>query len=207
MGGTSMAMQRWAKEPAFYRDRPIVQGDILDIGPGQDPLARFAPMFPQARHWVSLDHNPMDGYSTERIEGDATEGAELLAPRQFDLVFSSHSLEHLDDPSGALRIWWRLVKPGGHLVVIVPSWVHYERCIWPPSKNQDHRTAWVLYLPPEARPLPFIRGLVNEVGNLGGIILRTITLDAGFKHGEEDQTRDGSCESGIEIVAQKPETV
>lgn len=202
MGGTSMAMQRWAKEPAFYRDRPIVQGDILDIGPGQDPLARFAPMFPQARHWVSLDHNPMDGYSTERIEGDATEGAELLAPRQFDLVFSSHCLEHLWDPSKALYLWWNLVKPGGHLVVIVPSWQHYERCIWPASKNADHKTAWVLY--DGGRPMPFIRGLVNEVGKLPQAnLLRALTLDAGFKYGEEDQTRDGSCESGLEVVVQR----
>lgn len=213
MGGTDMAVLRWAKEPQFYEKR-VVQGRVLDIGPGVSPLAKFASQFSQALHYSSLDHQILESYSNERILGDATDGAEKLAPTQWDLVFSSHCLEHIDDPSRALRAWWDLVRPGGHLMVIVPTWVHYERLVWPPSKNSDHRTAWVMYLQATDRPLidlwgrAYMRGAMNEVGVLpGATVHRAITLDEGFIPGPEDQTASLThpCESGIEVVAQKAE--
>ena len=203
MGGTSMAIRRWAKEPWFYRDRVFHRGTVLDIGPGFDPLAGFYPMFPLIERWTVLDHQIQPQTEMcEQITGDATEGAEALQPRQFDSVFSSHCIEHMVDPSRSLRAWWDLVKPGGHLVVIAPSWVHYEREIWPPTKNTDHKTAWVLHMTSEF-PHPFVRGLVNECGKLGGTILRATTLDENWKPGEFDQTSDHSCECGLEVVVQK----
>ena len=39
----------------------------------------------------------------------------------FDLVTASHVLEHLEDDEAALTEWTRLIKPGGHLLVLLPS--------------------------------------------------------------------------------------
>jgi SAM-dependent methyltransferase len=39
----------------------------------------------------------------------------------FDVVTSSHALEHLTDPVGALSHWRNLLTPGGRLVVAVPN--------------------------------------------------------------------------------------
>lgn len=38
-----------------------------------------------------------------------------------DYLVASHVLEHVDDPVSALKNWIRVVKPGGHVVVIVPD--------------------------------------------------------------------------------------
>jgi SAM-dependent methyltransferase len=116
-------------------------------------------------------------------------------------VFSSHCIEHMVDPTRALKAWWDLVKPGGHLVVIAPSWGHYERKVWPPRFNTDHKTAWDLYLTGEVES--FRRGLVNECGSLGGTIIRALTLDEHWRPGEFDQTSTHESESSFEVVVQK----
>lgn len=38
----------------------------------------------------------------------------------YDAVLSSHVLEHLANPIGALSEWRRVVRPGGHVLLIVP---------------------------------------------------------------------------------------
>lgn len=39
----------------------------------------------------------------------------------FDYLIAAHVLEHADDPIQAMKNWVRVVKPGGHLLVIVPD--------------------------------------------------------------------------------------
>ncbi len=50
------------------------------------------------------------------------EGGDLgaLPAGSYDAVLSSHVVEHLADPIGALRGWVRIVRPGGHLLLVVP---------------------------------------------------------------------------------------
>lgn len=48
---------------------------------------------------------------------------------RYDLLLSSHCLEHLANPLGALREWRRVTRPGGHLVLILPD----------PARTFDHR--------------------------------------------------------------------
>ncbi len=38
----------------------------------------------------------------------------------YDVLLASHVLEHLADPLTALREWRRVVRPGGHVLLIVP---------------------------------------------------------------------------------------
>jgi SAM-dependent methyltransferase len=38
----------------------------------------------------------------------------------YDAILASHVLEHLANPLGALAEWRRVVRPGGHLLLIVP---------------------------------------------------------------------------------------
>lgn len=74
----------------------------------------------------------------DRADGDAQFMAGL-ADESFDLVFSAHCLEHLHDPLEGLLNWWRLVKPGGHLILIVPDEDRYEQRCWPSAFNPDHK--------------------------------------------------------------------
>jgi SAM-dependent methyltransferase len=52
-----------------------------------------------------------------------------LADESFDFVVSSHCLEHLANPLGALQEWHRVTRTGGCLVVILPD----------PTRTFDHR--------------------------------------------------------------------
>jgi SAM-dependent methyltransferase len=45
--------------------------------------------------------------------GEVTDGA-------YDAVLASHVLEHLANPLGALGEWRRVVRPGGHILLVVP---------------------------------------------------------------------------------------
>lgn len=51
-----------------------------------------------------------------------------------DFVISSHVLEHFYDPIKALKEWYRVIKKGGYIFMIVP---HKKRCF---DKNRERTT-------------------------------------------------------------------
>jgi SAM-dependent methyltransferase len=61
------------------------------------------------------------------------EGSDLgfIESGRYDAALSSHVLEHLADPIGALSEWLRVLRPGGHMLIVLP---HKEGCA-------DHRRA------------------------------------------------------------------
>jgi SAM-dependent methyltransferase len=98
-------------------ERAVVRGRVLDIGAGGDPITPDA---------IAFDIDSGDANFITAFE-----------PSSFDLVYSSHCLEHLDDPRRTILNWWSLVKPGGHLFVIVPDEDLYEQGVFP-SRFSDH---------------------------------------------------------------------
>ena len=46
---------------------------------------------------------------------------EQLADHRYDLVLSSHCLEHVANPLAALREWRRVTRPDGRLVLVLPD--------------------------------------------------------------------------------------
>ena len=85
-------------------------GDGIDIGAGDDSLGRYQQMFPAMRSCRAWD----------LADGDA----QFLAgvpDRAFDFIHSSHCLEHLVNPVQAMQNWLRVLKPGGHAVLMVPD--------------------------------------------------------------------------------------
>lgn len=68
----------------------------------------------------------------------------------FRVVYASHILEHLEDYPSALLNWWRILKQGGHLIIVVPHRDLYEKKSQPPSRwNPDHK--W-FFLPDQDDP-------------------------------------------------------
>jgi SAM-dependent methyltransferase len=43
-----------------------------------------------------------------------------VADDSYDALLTSHVIEHLANPIGALREWSRVVRPGGHVLLVVP---------------------------------------------------------------------------------------
>ena len=69
------------------------------------------------------------------------EGATFpFADGSFDTIYSSHCFEHIPDWLGVLRDWYRLLKVGGYLVIVVPHQLLFERKRSLPSPiNPDHK--------------------------------------------------------------------
>lgn len=108
-----------------------LHGYGIDIGAGPDPL-RLPPGTGEVRAWDVGD-------------GDA-QYMEGVADASYDFVYSSHALEHMRDVATALGNWCRILKPHGHLYVVVPDFTLYEQHRWPSRWNPDHKhsfSTWV----------------------------------------------------------------
>jgi SAM-dependent methyltransferase len=119
MKETSKLKKIWSKEELRY-----FQGKGIDIGCGGDPIFENV-------------------YKFDLQQGDANEISQFVQ-NQFDFVYSSHCLEHMNDPQHSMREWWKLVKPGGYLIVIVPDEDLYEQGIFPSTSNPDHKATFTI---------------------------------------------------------------
>jgi SAM-dependent methyltransferase len=104
---------------------PYLHGKILDIGAGVDPITPEALVF-------------------DKAQGDAQVLDQYFPSESFDTVFSSHCLEHMPNPRQAIQAWFSLVKPGGHLITIVPDEDLYEQGHFPSIFNSDHKATFTL---------------------------------------------------------------
>jgi SAM-dependent methyltransferase len=96
---------------------------VLDVGCGDGRLlAAFSALGHDGVGTERGSDHPRAGAAggcLEIREGDLTDGS--LAAASFDLCIYWHVLEHLHDPRASLLEAWRLLKPGGRLVVAVPN--------------------------------------------------------------------------------------
>jgi SAM-dependent methyltransferase len=104
--------------------RSFLKGKGIDIGCGPDPVFKNVLRF-------------------DVEQGDANEITKFVN-EEFDFVFSSHCLEHMNNPYNAIQEWWKLVRPGGHLFVIVPDEDLYEQGHFPSRFNPDHKSTYTI---------------------------------------------------------------
>jgi SAM-dependent methyltransferase len=174
-------------------------GDGIDIGSGPDPLAQYHEFFPLMKSCRAWDLK----------DGDAQLMAGV-ADASFNFVHSSHCLEHLRDPREALAHWLRILKPGGHLVCVVPDEDLYEQGVFPSTFNADHKHTFTLHKRKSWSPVS-----VNLFDLLQGLepasrVLRIELLDATYRYrlaaqpGKRiDQTMTPVGECAIEFVVQR----
>lgn len=105
-------------------ERSILSGKGIDIGCGPDPLSPDVKAF-------------------DLKDGDANEITKYV-DEVFDFVYSSHCLEHMREPTKAILEWWKLVRPGGHLFILVPDEDLYEQGVFPSRFNSDHKATFTI---------------------------------------------------------------
>lgn len=66
----------------------------------------------------NIDHNTKDLYTLDE-QLPAKAGT-------FDVVYSSHCLEHVHDPIKAIKCWSKMLKPMGLLILYLPDSRHYN---------------------------------------------------------------------------------
>jgi SAM-dependent methyltransferase len=174
---TSKAKERRRREGFF---EIFCQGRGLDIGYGGDLLAE------NCRGWDIED-------------GDA-QTLEGLKDREFDFVYSSHTLEHVDNVESTLRNWYRVLKPGGYLILYLPDRNLFEKKRTLPSRwNETHRHFFLLdrdELPDTVGVIPLIERALS-----GYQILQARVCDEGYESmGPKGHSKG---EYSIEVIIRK----
>lgn len=79
-----------------------------------------------------------DGYDKSTPGYD---GLHIPVPdNHYNWLYSSHTLEHIDNWVATIQEWYRVVKPGGHIITVVPHRDLYEKKTGLPSRwNGDHK--------------------------------------------------------------------
>lgn len=127
-------------------EQEILLGDGIDIGCGDDPITDRVAKF-------------------DMEDGDANE-IDKYVNKEFDFVFSCHCLEHMHNPKAAFESWLKIIKPGGHLILVIPDEDLYEQGYFPSLFNSDHKSTFTLSKNKSWSPNSYnILDLVNSVKN------------------------------------------
>ena len=100
--------------------------EVLDAGCGAGGLIRrLAPLQPAWR-WTGIDVSPLAcELARGRCAAEIREGSILELPfsnASFDAVVSADVIYHVQDDGGALREFFRVLRPGGIVVINVPAY-------------------------------------------------------------------------------------
>lgn len=98
-------------------------GDVLDYGAGVGNLAGLLEAMGIFRSITAAD---IMGRPPELPDGIAWVACDLNSPtplpgNSFDAVVSAEVIEHLENPRAVTREWFRLLKPGGGVLLSTPN--------------------------------------------------------------------------------------
>ena len=100
-------------------------GRVLDAGCGSMPYKRLT--FDGVTDWVGLDVREGVG----DIDADMCEMTDEVPDESFDSVVCLDALQYVTAPQRAIREFYRVLKPGGRLLLIVPN-----------SQEDDRSALW-----------------------------------------------------------------
>lgn len=176
-GETTRCHARREREGFFEK---YCHGEGLDVGYGGDVIT------PMAAGW---DLRNGDAQYLAGVEDES-----------FDFVYSSHCIEHMFNVRVALQNWFRVVKPGGYLLLYLPHRDLYEKRKTLPSLfNPDHKHMFLI----GRREMPDTLDIVEEITkSLSGFDIKYVkTCDEGYVKNPPGIQSHG--EYSIEVVIQK----
>lgn len=170
-------------------------GDGIDVGCGQDSIANYKEFYPLMQSIRPWDQPDGDGKLLNGIEDES-----------LDFLHSSHSLEHMSDPTIAMDNWIRVVKKGGHLIILLPDEDMFEQGTWPSIyAGPDHVNSWTIkknksWSPASINVIDFFGQFADSVE-----ILKIEKLDSTYSYSwpQMDQTRGIIQECAIEVILRK----
>ncbi|MFZ4731469.1 MAG: class I SAM-dependent methyltransferase [Pirellulales bacterium] len=116
---------------------PYVGGDVLEVGAGFGGTTPFL-LTADVRSWTALEPDPELAHAFSahvrsagvNVETEIRIGtvADLPGGRMFDCITYIDVLEHIEDDAAELASAAKLLRPGGHLVVLSPAyrWLYSE---------------------------------------------------------------------------------
>jgi len=194
----SKSITRRLSDPNFINRYFVGRG--LDVGGKPDSLNLYRELFCQMGKVRTWDWE----------DGDA-QHLLTLQDGEFDFVHSSHCLEHLENPYEGLGNWLRVLRHGGHLVVLVPDEDLYEQGVFPSTFNSDHKWTFTIWKQHSwSKKSINIIDLVQSLDDTAELVrLEQLATTYRFNLPRYDQTLTPIGECGIEFVIRKrmPEEV
>lgn len=142
--GRTRAIQKYLDAEVGPR-QPGDKRKILDIGSGAGNMAHHLAHYGDV---IGLDFNPrplpvagLRGLDVIQGSGDTLP----FADEEFDLIALLDTIEHIPDEFGVLEECWRVLKPGGKLMITVPAFM------WLWSYNDEINAHQRRYTAPELR--------------------------------------------------------
>jgi 2-polyprenyl-3-methyl-5-hydroxy-6-metoxy-1,4-benzoquinol methylase len=103
-------------------------GQLLDVGCGSGQALQFMAELGWQVHGVDFDPKAVEIARRKGLEVRLGSLEDQAYPSDsFDAITMSHIIEHVHDPLSLLSECRRILKPGGHLVIVTPnskSWGH-----------------------------------------------------------------------------------
>jgi SAM-dependent methyltransferase len=188
----SKSIQRRLADSNFLRRYFVGAG--IDIGGKPDPLASYQEFFPLMQAIKTWDWEDGDAQFLAGV------GDEIL-----DFVHSSHCLEHLVEPEAGLRNWFRVLKPGGYLIITVPDEDFYEQGTFPSAFNRNHKWTFAIFKSNSwSRRSINLLDLVRNLGPAAELVkIEQLAENYRFNLPRFDQTLTPVGECGIELVMRK----
>ena len=110
----------YAIRDVLIRHEEFVAGRVLDLGCGSRPYENC--FNGRVTRWVGADY-PASGHPpATRVDVFADAMKLPLADQAFDSVLCTQVLEHVPEPLELLRESFRVLLPGGHLVLTAPQY-------------------------------------------------------------------------------------
>jgi SAM-dependent methyltransferase len=174
--------------------RKYFRGHGIDVGGAPDPLMLYRELFPLVESIKTWDLE----------DGDAQFMAGV-ADETYDFVFSSHCLEHLNDPHEGLKNWLRVTKPNGYVIFALPEEDLYEQGVFPSTFNRDHKNTFTIL-----KSKSWSERSINVLELVSGLgptaaVEKIELLDSTYRFDlpRFDQTLTPVGESGIEVIIRK----
>lgn len=127
---------------------------VLDIGCGPEKIVTWA---------LSVDHHFKADIKAD-VSPDSGQLKKALDGHRFDVVFSSHTIEHLRSPLlETIKYWFSFVKPGGELILYLPD---ESRYVFSPASPRLRNPEHFHYLTPST-----FRWYLEQVQGIGPIMI------------------------------------
>jgi len=102
----------------------LEKGDkFLEIGPGRGDFLLAFKRLGLNCYGVDIEVNPNLSKEVEVKSGDVERDKLPYADSEFDVVYHKSLIEHMDSPDNLMREAYRVLKPGGKVIVLTPDWV------------------------------------------------------------------------------------
>lgn len=144
MGGTGLAPERLAAQADFIAARLQDGARALEIGCAAGDLAQALRQRRSFATYDGVEFSPARERAASRLDHVFNVPLETLissgaiAAASYDLVLSSHCLEHLDDPSAMIAAMRLALKPDGLLFAETPNRSGHERLPFDDNRSHIH---------------------------------------------------------------------